>query len=84
MRANHMTRRSKASSIFRRAIIEMTFILFLFYANLLMGQYNLGHSFANRSIVEACRNIFTIENAIIGVVAAFVGHVAFDHIRKRL
>ncbi len=62
----------------------MGFIIFLFYSNLLMGQYNSGHNFATRSLLDALRDIFTVDNFIISVVAAFIGHVAFDHLRKRL
>jgi hypothetical protein len=49
-----------------------------------MGQYNSGHTLADRSIIAAFRNIFTLDNFVIAVVAAFVGHVAFDQLRKRL
>jgi hypothetical protein len=72
------------SKLLRRTLLEMSFIIFLFYSNLLMGQYNFGHSFSERPILSALRNIFTIENFMIAIAAAFVGHVAFDHIRKRL
>ncbi len=74
----------KKSSFLLRTILEMSFIIFLFYANLLMGQYNSGHTLADRSIIAAFRNIFTLDNFVIAVVAAFVGHVAFDQLRKRL
>jgi len=30
------------------------------------------------------RNIFTLDNLVIAIVAAFIGHVAFDIVRKRL
>ncbi len=79
-----MKMRFKIYSGLRRALLEMGFIIFLFYSNLLMGQYNLGHSLADRSLLEALRNIFTADNFIIAVVAAFIGHVAFDQVRKRL
>jgi hypothetical protein len=49
-----------------------------------MGQYNRGRTFADKSILEALMNIFTLDNFIIAVATAFVGHVAFDHVRKRL
>ncbi len=62
----------------------MGFIIFLFYSNLLMGQYNKGHDFAQRPILDAMRNIFTVDNFGLAIIAAFVGHVFFDRIRKRL
>jgi hypothetical protein len=67
-----------------KALIEIGFIIFLFYSNLLMGQYNLGHNFAQRPILEAIKNICTIDNFGLAVIAAFIGHVAFDRIRRRL
>lgn len=67
-----------------RALLEMSFIVFLFYSNLLMGQYNAGHSFSDRPLLVACKNIITFDNFIVGVIAAFFGHVAFDNIRNRL
>ncbi len=74
----------KKSSFLLRTILEMSFIIFLFYSNLLMGQYNFGHTLADRSIISALHNIFTLDNFLIAVVAAFIGHVAFDQLRKRL
>ncbi len=62
----------------------MSFIIFLFYANLLMGQYNLGHHFSDRPILEALRTVVTLDNFIIALIAAFIGHVAFDYFRRRL
>ncbi len=79
-----MIERFETSKTLRKTLLEMIFIVFLFYSNLLMGQYNRGHSFADRSLLEAMLNIFTIDNFIIAIVAAFVGDVAFDYVRKRL
>jgi len=79
-----MNKRIKRSSFLLRTILEMSFIIFLFYSNLLMGQYNFGHGFADRPITAALRNIFTVDNFVIAVLAAFVGHVAFDQLRKRI
>jgi hypothetical protein len=79
-----MTGRSERSRNFRRTLLEMGFIIFLFYSNLLMGQYNLGHNFGDRPILVAITNIFTLDNFIIALLSAFVGHVVFDYIRKRL
>jgi hypothetical protein len=67
-----------------RTLLEMIFIIFLFYSNLLMGQYIRGRGFAERPLQEAVGNIFTLDNFIIAVAAAFIGHVAFDYLRKRL
>jgi uncharacterized protein with PQ loop repeat len=79
-----MTERSKTARKIWRTFLEMGFIIFLFYSNLLMGQYNLGHRFSDKPLLVAAANIVTLDNFIIAVVAAFVGHVVFDFIRRRL
>ena len=79
-----MIRSLNRSQVFRRTLVEMGFIIFLFYSNLLMGQYNLGHDFGDKPILVAINNIVTLDNFIIAVAAAFIGHIVFDSLRKRL
>jgi len=66
-----------------RAVIEISGILFLFYANLLMGEFT-GHSRNGKTLMYALQDIFTKENLLIGVVAATVGFVVFEWFRLRL
>jgi len=66
-----------------RAVIEITGILFLFYANLLMGEFT-GHSRNGKTLMYALQDIFTKENLLIGVVAATVGFAVFEWFRLRL
>ena len=66
-----------------RAAIEISGILFLFYANLLMGEFT-GHSRTGKTLLYALNDIFTKENFLIGVVAATVGFVVFEWFRMRL
>ena len=66
-----------------RAAIEISGILFLFYANLLMGEFT-GHSRSGKTLMYALQDIFTKENLLIGVVAATVGFVVFEWFRLRL
>ncbi len=68
----------------RRTALEMSFIIFLFYSNLLMGQYTRNDTGHVRSLFVALSNIFSIENLAIAVVCAFIGHALFDRIRRRL
>jgi hypothetical protein len=79
-----MTEHPKKFRAIYRALLEMGFIIFLFYANLLMGQYNLGHTFSDRPILLAIRDIVTVDNFVIAVPAAVVGHVVFDWMRRRI
>jgi formate-dependent nitrite reductase membrane component NrfD len=66
-----------------RAAIEITGILFLFYANLLMGEFT-AHSRSGKTLIYALHDIFTKENFLIGVVAATLGFAVFEWFRKRL
>ena len=67
---------------FRRAAIEIGFIIFLFYANLLMGEFT--RSNGHRSLAAAAWDACTPMNFGIGLVAACIGHWVFEYLRKRL
>jgi len=66
-----------------RAVIEISGILFLFYANLLMGEFTRGAG-RGKTLAYALQDIFTGENFLIGVVAATVGFAVFEWFRMRL
>ena len=66
-----------------RAMIEIGFIIFLFYANLLMGEFNRSAPHA-RTLAFAVHDILTIPNFIIANIAAFIGYVVFEFLRKKL
>jgi hypothetical protein len=66
-----------------RAVIEVAFIIFLFYSNLLMGEFthaNMG----GKSLAYALHDIFTVTNFVIAMISAFIGYVVFEYLRKRL
>jgi len=66
-----------------RAVIEIAFIIFLFYSNLLMGQFTHegGHG---RTLAQALYNIFTGTNLLIGLIAALVGYMTVEYLRRKL
>ena len=66
---------------FLRTVIEMGFIVFLFYSNLLMGQFT--RNSPTRSFLWDVENIFSVQNFVIAVVTAFIGHMIFDYLRKK-
>jgi hypothetical protein len=68
---------------FYRAAVEIGFIVFLFYANLLMGEFTRSHG-ASHGLLFALRDILTWTNFAIGFVAACIGHWVFEHLRRRL
>ena len=66
-----------------RAVVEIAFIIFLFYSNLLMGEFTAsgGHG---KSLAYAFNDILTLTNFVIALISAFIGYVAFEHLRKKL
>jgi hypothetical protein len=66
-----------------RVLIEMSFIIFLFYSNLLMGEYTRSRGYG-KTLVVALKDIFSVTNFIIAIVAAFIGYVVFEFLRKQL
>lgn len=67
-----------------RALIEMGFIIFLFYSNLLMGEYDRTGNGEKHNLVWALGDIFTVDNLEIAVAAAIVGYLVFEFLRKKL
>jgi hypothetical protein len=65
-----------------RAIIEIAFIIFLFYANLLMGEFTVsgGHG---KTWSAAFMDICTVKTFGIALVAAVVGFVGFETLRRK-
>ena len=66
-----------------RAAIEIAFIMFLFYANLLMGEFERSGTGQRRGLGWAITDIFTYSNFGIAVAAAFVGYIVFEYLRTR-
>jgi hypothetical protein len=64
-------------------VVEVVFIVFLFYSNLLMGEFT-GTSGQGKSLAFALRDIFTGTNFAIALVSAFIGYAVFETLRKRL
>jgi len=69
---------------FWRAVTEIGFIVFLFYANLLMGEYTRTLMHRDRGLVFALEDIFTDVNFAIAVGAAIIGYLIFESLRKQL
>ena len=68
---------------FLRAAIEIAFIIFLFYSNLLMGEFTRSNGHG-KTMVFALQDIFTATNFAIAILSAIVGHAAFEFLRKRM
>jgi hypothetical protein len=66
-----------------RAVIEIGFIIFLFYSNLLMGEFERSGMGLKRGLAWAIGDVFTAANFEIAMIAALIGYVLFEFLRKR-
>ena len=66
-----------------RAVIEIGFIIFLFYSNLLMGEFERSGIGQKRGVAWAIGDVFTAANLAIATMAALVGYVLFEALRER-
>jgi hypothetical protein len=66
-----------------RAVVEVAFIVFLFYSNLLMGEFT-GVNGQGKTFSFAIRDIITPENFLIAIVSACIGYVIFEFLRHKL
>jgi len=67
-----------------RAAVEAGFIIFLFYSNLLMGEYEGSGMGQKMGLSWALKDIFTMANFAIAAAAAFIGYIIVELLRKRL
>src|SRR5271156_4128177 len=66
-----------------RAVIEVGFIIFLFYSNLLMGEFERSGMGQKKGVAWAIGDVFTAANFEIAMVAALIGYVLFEFLRKK-
>jgi hypothetical protein len=67
-----------------RGVVEVGFIIFLYYSNLLMGEYERSGSGRARSLLWCVHDILTESNFMIAVASALVGYVVIELLRKIL
>jgi hypothetical protein len=67
-----------------RAIVEVSFIIVLFYSNLLMGEFERSGIGQSKGLVWAIGDIFTAANFVIALIAALIGYVLVEFLRKKL
>jgi hypothetical protein len=64
------------------ALIEISFIIFLFYSNLLMGEFTAANG-RGKSWSTALHDVVTGTNLIIAIVSATIGYLVFESLRRR-
>jgi len=67
-----------------RALIETGFIIFLFYSNLLMGEFEKSGNGQRNGFLSALNDIFTAYNFTIAILAAVIGYFVFEFLRKKI
>ncbi len=77
------SRNSRRLTPLWRAVIEVAFIVFLFYSNLLMGEFTVSGG-RGKSFAFALNDMFTGTNFLIAIVSALIGYVMFEYLRKKL
>jgi hypothetical protein len=65
-----------------RAIIEIGFIIFLFYSNLFMGEFERSNG-ARKTLLLALEDIFTFTNFLIALLSSCIGYVVFEYLRRK-
>ena len=66
-----------------RLVIEVAFIMFLFYSNLLMGEFERANSAGGKSLAAALADIFTATNFAIGILASLIGYAIVEFLRGK-
>jgi hypothetical protein len=66
-----------------RAMVEVGFIIFLFYSNLLMGEFTHTNG-QGKTLLFAIQDIFTVTNFVIAIISGLIGYVVFEYLRKQL
>ncbi len=67
-----------------RAVIEVGFIIFLFYSNLLMGEFERSGMAQKNGLAWAIGDVLTTANFEISMIAALVGYLVVEFLRKKL
>ena len=66
-----------------RLLVEVAAIVFLYYSNLLMGEFT--HSSSDgKTLAFALHDIFTRTNFLIALVSASIGYAVFEFLRKKM
>jgi len=66
-----------------RAVIEVGFIVFLFYSNLLMGEFTRFGKGRGMGLAWAVADILTPANFAIAIIAGLIGYVVVEFLRSK-
>jgi hypothetical protein len=66
-----------------RMFIEVSFILLLFYTNLLMGEFERSGMGQRKGLLWAFSDIFTRFNFVVAIIGAVIGYLLVEFLRSR-
>ena len=66
-----------------RGLIEVGFIIFLFYSNLLMGEFERSGTGQQKGLIWALSDILTTSNLVIAAIAALIGYGLVEFLRAK-
>ncbi len=66
-----------------RAIVEIGFIVFLFYSNLLMGEFERSGTAQYRGLFWASGDIFTERTIAIALFSGIMGYLVVEYLRGK-
>ena len=67
-----------------RAALEVAFISFLFYSNLLMGEFTRSGRGHDRGLLWALADVFTPANFAICLFASIAGYFVVELLKRKL
>jgi hypothetical protein len=67
-----------------RSLIEVGFIVFLYYSNLLMGEFERSGPGRSRGLWWAVRDVLTEADIAIAISSALIGYLVVEFLRKRV
>jgi hypothetical protein len=78
----HVSRDRRTPALLGRAVIEIAFIVFLFYSNLLMGEFTASNA-RGKTLTFALIDIFSRTNFAIALITAVIGYIVFEFLRRK-
>ena len=66
-----------------KVLVEVGFIIFLFYSNLLMGEFTRANG-RGKNLAFAIEDIFSAANLVIAVISGLLGYLIINYLRERL
>lgn len=66
-----------------RGLIEVGFIIFLFYSNLLMGEFERAGAGQKKGLEWAVTDVFTSSNFLIAGIASVIGYLLVEFLREK-